>query len=78
MDPEELSKFKEYCRKIGARGYWVDRWKRNKNVYVRRIRVLNMYADSIYNPFELETGIDDWSEDLRIAQKKEKENKMLL
>ena len=35
---KEFDEFVKFVNKINGDGYWVDRWKKNKNVYIRRIR----------------------------------------
>ena len=35
---KEFNEFVAFVNKINATGYWADRWKKNKNVYIRRIR----------------------------------------
>ena len=35
---KEFDEFVKFVNKIGAEGFWADRWKKNKNVYIRRIR----------------------------------------
>ncbi len=41
IDKKEFDKFVAFCNGIGAKALWVDRWKKNKNVYIRRIRFVD-------------------------------------
>ena len=41
INKKEFDEFVKFVNKIGAKGYWADRWKKNKNVYIRRIRGVN-------------------------------------
>lgn len=52
IDQKEMAEFIKLVKKINARAFWVDRWKLNKNVYVRRIRAVNLLNGELYAPEE--------------------------
>lgn len=81
INKEEFADFADYCRDINARGYWVDRWKKNKNTYIRRIRKINPMFYWFHDDDEVEVmefpkdmmflteKKDDFSDELKEAKK---------
>jgi len=45
INKKEFEDFRTFCAKINAKAYWVDRWKKNKNVYIRRIRGIDISGE---------------------------------
>ena len=54
INRKEFDDFMEFCSKINARPYWVDRWKKNKGQYIRRVRAIDREG-------EFETIDEDFS-----------------
>ena len=63
IDKNEFDKFVAFCNGIGAKALWVDRWKKNKNVYIRRIRFVDSEG-------QLFTHVEDFSNDIKRKAKK--------
>lgn len=45
INRDEFEDFMEFCSKINAKAYWVDRWKKNKGQYIRRIRGIDLEGE---------------------------------
>ena len=58
INKKELEEFRAFCSKINATAYWVDRWKKNKGQYIRRIRRIDAIDGKFY------TIIEDFSRTL--------------
>lgn len=79
INKKEFEEFCQFVYRFRGFAYWVDRWKKNKNVYIRRIRAIDLETRTFEKVFEDEEDITpeeaDFSPILNIIKAQEKKKK---